>query len=115
MKHASLIAIAGLALAAFTAPVFGQTTADSAAMTNLQTKAKLDAALVAGSSLRSSDGAMVGKVKSINADGSVLIETPNQTFSLSRELFGTDDKGLILLITSQQLNEALKKIDQPSR
>ncbi|WP_374528260.1 hypothetical protein [Novosphingobium sp.] len=93
-------------------PVIGYTKAqldDAIEGANQQAKAKLDAALVAGSALRTSDGVAVGTIKALNEDGSVVIEGTNQTFSLGRELFGTDDKGLILLITSQQLTEALSK------
>lgn len=91
-------------------PVIGFTKAQLDAAieaANQQAKAKLDATLVAGSALRSRDGVAVGTIKEVGEDGSVVIDGTDKTFSLKRELFGTDDQGLILLITAQQLADAL--------
>ena len=72
-----------------------------------QASARLEAALVAGAALRSQDGIDIGLIRTINDDGSVVIEQPNRSFALQRDLFTTDDKGLVLRITALQLNNAL--------
>jgi len=98
-------------------PVIGFTKVqlnDAIESANQQAKAKLDAALVAGSPLRSSDGVALGTIKSVNEDGSAVIEGTDRTYSLGRSTFGTDDKGLILLITEQQLKDALEKSATPA-
>ena len=93
-------------------PVIGYTKAqldDAIEAANQQAKAKLDAALVAGNALRGADGVGVGTIKTVNEDGTIVIEGSSQTFSLNRDLFSADDTGPVLRITSQQLQEALAK------
>lgn len=76
---------------------------------NEKAKAALDAALVSGSALRSSDGVALGTVKSVGEDGAVLVEGSDGDFSLPRDIFATDNEGLIVRITAQQLADARAK------
>jgi hypothetical protein len=77
-------------------------------------QAKLDAALVPGAALRSSDGVAVGTIKALNEDGTILIEGTSQTFALARDAFAADETGPILRITAQQLTDALGKSAAPA-
>ena len=93
-------------------PVIGYTKAqldEAIDAANQQAKAKLDAALVAGSALRGADGVGVGTIKTVNEDGTIVIEGSSQTFLLNRDLFSADDQGPVLRSSSQQLQEALAK------
>lgn len=93
-------------------PVIGYTKAqldEAIEAANQQAKAKLDAVLVAGNALRGADGVGVGTIKTINDDGTIVIDGSSQTFSLNRDLFSADDQGPVLRISSQQLQEALAK------
>ncbi len=93
-------------------PVIGYTKAqldEAIEAANQQAKAKLDAALVAGNALRGADGVSVGTIKTVNEDGTIVIDGSSQTFSLNRDLFSADDQGPVLRITSQQLQDALAK------
>lgn len=93
-------------------PVIGLTRAqldEAVSAANQQKEAQLTTALVPGATVRSSDGSEIAKVKTANEGGSVVLETAARSFSLDRKLFSTDDKGLVLLITAKQLNEALTK------
>jgi hypothetical protein len=98
-------------------PVIGFTKAqldDAVEAAAKQAQAKLEAALVAGAALRTSDGIDAGVIKSLNDDGSVVIEQPTRSFALQRDLFTTDDKGLVLRITALQLNNALATTPAPT-
>ncbi|MBS0482183.1 MAG: hypothetical protein JSR96_08505 [Proteobacteria bacterium] len=78
--------------------------------------AKVDAALVAGAAVHSSDGVAVGTVKTVNEDGTVVLEGKDRTFALKKDTFTTDTNGLALHITAKQLADALAQppADQPS-
>lgn len=93
-------------------PVIGYTKAqlDAAVEAAHQKKqSQLANALVEGAEVRSSDGSPVGKIKTPDANGSVVLEDGGRSFALERKLFSADDKGVILLITAQQLKDALSK------
>lgn len=72
-----------------------------------QAAAKLDAALVPGAALASSDGVPVGKIKSLDADGQVVVEGTDRSFSLKKDLFSASETGVSLRITAQQLHDAV--------
>jgi hypothetical protein len=71
-------------------------------------KARLDAAVVMGAQLRSSDGFNVGTIRRINPDGSVMIGDDKRAFRIERSQLGTDAAGLVLRFSNAQLEAALK-------
>jgi hypothetical protein len=68
---------------------------------------RLTSALVVGAPLRSMDGLPLGTIRSIGADGTVVVARPGGDFSARREQFGTDAQGLIVRLTAQQIDHAL--------
>lgn len=92
-------------------PTIGYTKAQlDAAVTQIlaDQKARLDAAVVVGAELRSSDGVKVGTIRRINPDGSVMIGDDERAFRLERSQLATDTAGLILRFSNAQLEAALK-------
>jgi hypothetical protein len=71
-------------------------------------KARLDAAIMMGAELRSSDGQMVGTIRRINPDGSVMIGDGKRAYRLERSQLSTDAAGLVLRFSNSQLEAALK-------
>ncbi|HEX7710405.1 MAG TPA: hypothetical protein VF418_05660 [Sphingomonadaceae bacterium] len=72
--------------------------------------AALNAALVTGAALYSSDGVQVGTVKEIQADGSVVIDHDASALALPKNQFKLADNGhLALRVTAAQLDAALKQ------
>lgn len=91
-------------------PVIGFTQAQlNAAIeaANQQTQARIDAALVPGAALRSSDNIALGTIKTVNDNGDVVIEGKAGPFTLKKDMFGTDANGLIVRISAQALNDAI--------
>ena len=72
-----------------------------------QADAALDAALVPGAQLRTSDGVMIGTIEKIDEAGLVTVKREAGNFALQSEMFGTDASGLILRLTAQQFAEAM--------
>lgn len=72
-----------------------------------QAQAKLDAALVAGAAVRSIDGLPLGVIQSIDADGMVKMERESGAYFLKRDMFATDDKGLIVRAKAADINAAI--------
>lgn len=105
MKIRKTFATAGAVLAVMAGPAL----ADTAPATPSSAQTKLASALVAGAAVRSSDGANVGTVKNVAADGTVTLEGSDRTFGLPKDVFTTDSQGLVLKITAQQLADALSK------
>lgn len=90
-------------------PVIGMTKAqlDAAVEAAAQkAAAALDAALVVGADVRTRDGITFGTVDTIDADR-VVIAREAGPLTLTRDQFGTDDNGLIILATMAQLQAAL--------
>jgi hypothetical protein len=72
--------------------------------------AALNAALVAGAALYSSDGVQVGTVREVHADGSAVIDHETTAFAFPKDQFTVADNGnLALRITAAQLDAALNK------
>ncbi|MFA7586769.1 MAG: hypothetical protein WCY11_11340 [Novosphingobium sp.] len=76
---------------------------------NQQAQAKVDAVLTAGAALRSSDGVALGTIKTVNADGTVVVDGTSRSYILKRDLFAADDQGLTLRLTAAQINDVLTK------
>lgn len=74
---------------------------------NQASQDKLAAALVVGAPVRSKDNVPVGAVKTINADGSVVVEREAGPFTLTRQNFATDANGLIIRLTARQIDDAI--------
>lgn len=92
-------------------PTIGYTKAelDAAAARILAEQAsRLNAAVVVGAELRSSDGVKVGTVRRINPDGSVMIGDDKRAYRLERSQLSTDASGLVLRFSNSQLEAALK-------
>jgi len=83
------------------------------AAANQATDDKLNTALVPGAALRTSDGVAVGTVKSVD-NGQVVVEREGGPIVLTRDNFAVDANGLIIRLTSQQLNEAVAKVNGPA-
>lgn len=72
--------------------------------------AALAAALVPGAALYSSDGVQVGKVREVQADGSVVVDHDTSAFAFPKNQFTVADNGnLALRITAAQLEAAVAK------
>ena len=69
--------------------------------------AALDAALVAGTPLRSSDGMAMGTVKSVSDEGLVTVERAEGPFALDKGMFAMDAEGLTMRMTKADLEAAL--------
>lgn len=84
--------------------VIEKAAADAAA----KREAALSAALVPGAALRSYDGVAIGSIETIEEDGSIIVkQDETHKIALSRAQFSTDDAGLIVLFTKEQLDAAL--------
>lgn len=73
---------------------------------NQKASAALDAALVAGAEVHSSDGVMLGTVSSVEGDN-VLVELESGPASFSREQFVTNEKGLMVRLSAAQVAASL--------
>ncbi len=96
---------------AATGPTIGYTRAQldaSVAAILADQEARLNAAVAVGAELRSSDGQMVGTIRRINPDGSVMIGDGKRAYRLERNQLSTDSAGLILRFSNAQLEAALK-------
>lgn len=71
--------------------------------------AALDAALVAGATVRSQDGIEVGSIKEVNAEGNVVVDRAAGPIAMPKANFATDDKGPIIRMTAAQLEAAIAK------
>lgn len=73
-----------------------------------QTAAAVEAALVAGTAVATSDGVAVGTVKTVNPDGTVVVEREAGPISFPKDQFTVDAEGaLALRFTDAQLKAAL--------
>lgn len=69
----------------------------------------LDAALVTGAAVRSSDGQPLGTIKAVSADGVVTIARPTGDLSLKKDAFAADASGVMLRATKAAIDEAVAK------
>jgi hypothetical protein len=69
--------------------------------------AALDAALVAGAALLSSDGLPMGTIKSVSEEGLVTVDRPEGMFALDKGAFAMDGEGLVMRMTKADLEAAL--------
>jgi preprotein translocase subunit YajC len=74
---------------------------------NQKAQAKLAAAIAPGAQVRSSDGVVLGTVKSIDDNGLVVIDHQPSPIALRREEFVTDGAGLKVNVTAKQVNDQL--------
>ncbi len=73
-----------------------------------ETAAAVEAALVAGTAVATSDGVTVGTVKTVNPDGTVVVERDAGPISFPKDQFTVDAEGsLALRFTDAQLKAAL--------
>jgi hypothetical protein len=99
-------------VAAKIGPTIGYTKAQldaSVAAILADQKARLDAAIVMGAQLRSSDGVTVGSIRRINPDGSVMISNDERAYRIERSQLSTDAAGLVLRFSNSQLEAALER------
>ena len=90
-------------------PTIGWNKADlEAAITsaNNEAKAQLDAALVAGAEVYSSDAVLLGKIKEVAADGSVVVELPSGPAALSRAQMALNGDKLTFRATAADVQAA---------
>lgn len=92
-------------------PTIGFTKAQfEAAITaaNSQAATQLNAAYVAGADVYSSDGVMLGKIKSVGEDGAAVIELPAGAFSAKKEQVTLRDGKLTFGATKADVDAAVK-------
>lgn len=70
-------------------------------------QAALDAALVVGAAVRSSDHQPMGTVKALSADGVVTIDRAGKVFAMRKDAFAADANGLTLRAPAAQIEAAL--------
>ncbi|MCB2079970.1 MAG: hypothetical protein KDE55_20025, partial [Novosphingobium sp.] len=73
-------------------------------------QAKLTAALVAGAAVRTMDGVPLGVIKSVAEDGTIVVQREAGPFSLKKDQFSTDNEGVIIRLTKQQIDDALAQL-----
>ncbi len=64
--------------------------------------------LKAGAPLRDSQGAPVGTIASVDGEH-IVVDTGKDKIGVPLNIFGKDDKGLVLAITADQFNQAIAK------
>ena len=69
----------------------------------------LDAALVAGAAVNSSDGQALGKITSVSPEGLVTVQRESGSFALKKDMFTTDAQGVVLRLTLAQIEAAIAK------
>lgn len=74
-----------------------------------QSTAQLSAALVAGAALYSSDGVLLGKVKSVATDGNVVVDLPTGAFSAKKEQIALNGDKLTFQATKADIDAAVAK------
>ena len=67
----------------------------------------LDAALVAGAAVNSSDGQALGKITSVSPEGLVTVQRESGSFK--KDMFTTDAQGVVLRLTLAQIEAAIAK------
>lgn len=88
--------------------VFTAEQLNAALAPNQEAAAALDAALVSGAAVATSDGIAVGTVKNINADGTVVVERSSGPIAFPKDQFTVNSEGaLALRFTDAQLKAAL--------
>lgn len=81
---------------------------DEALKPQLEMQAKVQAALVAGAALVTTDGAAAGKVRELNEKGEAVVDYASKAFALPPSQFTIDGQGrLALNMSKEQLNAAL--------
>lgn len=92
-------------------PTIGYTKAqlDAEVATRLRDReARIAAAIAVGAELRASDGKLVGTLRRINPDGSVVVVDGENAYRLERSQLDADARGLVLRFSSFQLEAALE-------
>ena len=109
-------ASAALPLASFgkgdKGPTIGMTKAqfeDAVNAAASKTAEALKAALVAGTDIYSSDGQLIGKVKSVADDGSVVVTVGTKDFTVKKEQVAMNGDKLTFLATKADVDAALAK------
>jgi len=72
----------------------------------------LDQALVVGAAVRSADGAPMGKIGAVSAEGLVTVQRETGSFALRKDSFTADASGVALKMTAAQINAALARQQQ---
>jgi len=81
---------------------------DAALAPLVEMQAKVEAALVAGADLVTTDGAPAGTIRELNANGEAVIDYASKAFAMPSSQFSIDGQGRLALNMSQaQLNSAL--------
>ncbi|MGE3693023.1 MAG: hypothetical protein AB7F98_16740 [Novosphingobium sp.] len=78
-------------------------------------QAQLDAALIPGASLKSSDGVALGTIKSVGEDGQVILERESGPVALQKGAFSADANGLKLNMTAAALDAAVGQAAAPAQ
>jgi len=72
-----------------------------------KTQAGLDAALVAGAAVHSSDNQQLGTIKAVGADGVISVDRAGKVFSLKKDSFALDATGIRINATAAQIDAAI--------